>query len=306
MTDSAVFGLPRTGAVILNWNLPDQTLACAQSLRESSLPIDSLLVVDNGSTDDSAGVLRRALGANDVLALPENTGFSGGMNAGIREMRDRGMDYILVMNNDITVAPDMLRKLVDAGVADPSCSIAAPVVYFADPSDRVWHAGSRFGRFLLFPRRIADAEISRATTVEVDAVPASVWLLSVNAIDRIGVFDPRYFMYYEDWDYCWRARAAGSRVLVVGGARAWHAVSASTRSIPGFRHYHFSRGRTGFYLSHGTLLSRLAMLLALALSDGRVALSLLLKGQRAAAGARLRGFLAGIALAADLKPGGRT
>lgn len=300
MTDQAdLADLPRIGVVILNWNLPDQTLACVHALRESTLKADSLLVVDNGSSDESLATFKRALRADELLGLPENVGFAAGMNAGIREMRGRKMDYVLIMNNDICVAPDMLRKLVDEARIDPLCSIAAPVVFFTCPSDKVWHAGSRFGRFLLLPKRVDDAEISQAASTEVDAVPASVWLLSGKAIDKIGVFDTRYFMYYEDWDYCWRARAAGLRILVVGAARAWHAVSASTRSIPAVRHHHFSRGRTGFYLSHGSLYSRLGMLVGLALSDAQIALNLLLEGQFEAAGARLRGFVAGIALALD-------
>lgn len=305
MTDSALTGLPTIGAIILNWNLADQTLACVRALGESTLKTDSLLVVDNGSSDGSLAVFKRALRADETLGLPENVGFAGGMNAGIREMRRRGMDYVLIMNNDICVAPDMLRRLVDQARSHPSCAIAAPVVYWAHPKDKVWHAGSRFGKFLSLPKRVRDSEIGLANSVEVDAVPASVWLLSVKAIDLIGVFDARYFMYYEDWDYCWRARAAGLPILVVGGARAWHAVSASTRSIPGFRHYHFSRGRTGFYLSHGSLFSRLAMLIGIALSETQVALILLLKGQFDAVGARLRGFMAGIALASNREPGRR-
>ena len=305
MTNSALNGSPIIGAIILNWNLPDQTLACVRALGESTLKADSVLVVDNGSSDESLAAIKRALHANEVLGLPENIGFAGGMNAGIREMRGRGMDYVLIMNNDIHVAPDMLRRLVDEARIDPACSIAAPVVYLTCPSDKIWHAGSRFGNFLLMPKRVGDTEISRATTVEVDAVPASVWLLSVKAIDKIGVFDTRYFMYYEDWDYCWRARAAGLRILVVGGARAWHAVSASTRSIPELRQYHFSRGRTGYYLSHGPLFSRLAMLVGLGLSEALVALRLLLRGQFDAVGARLGGFMAGIALALDHRAGGQ-
>lgn len=302
MTDSALTGHPTIGAVILNWNLPDQTLACVRALGESTLKADSVLVVDNGSSDESLAAFKRALRADEVLGLPENIGFAGGMNAGIREMRGRGMDYVLIMNNDVCVAPDMLQKLIDEASIDPLCSIAAPVVCFTYPSEKVWHAGSRFGRFLLLPKRVGDDEIGRAASVEVDAVPASVWLLSSRAIDKIGVFDPRYFMYYEDWDYCWRAHAAGLRIRVIGAARAWHAVSASTRSMPAFRHHHFSRGRTGFYLSHGSLFSRFGMFVGIGLSDARIALSLLLKGQPEAAGARLRGFVAGIGLALDHRP----
>lgn len=296
---------PRIGAVILNWNLPHQTLACVRSLRESTLKVDSLLVVDNGSTDDSVMVLRRELGADDVLDLQTNTGFSGGMNAGIRAMRNRGMDYMLIMNNDVSVAPDMLQKLVDAAAADASCLIAAPVVYWANPQDRVWHAGSRFGRILLLPWRVRDAEAARIATTRVDAVPAAVWLLSEKAVDSVGVFDASYFMYYEDWDYCWRARIAGFHIVVVGGARAWHAVSASTRSIPGFRHYHFSRGRARFYLSHGSLFSRSVFFVALALSDVRAAVGLLLRGEYGAMSARLGGFRAGVTMALKGGSGGQ-
>ncbi len=289
----------------MNWNLPAQTLACVQSLRESTLGLDAMLVVDNGSTDDSVRILRRALGPEDVLDLPNNTGFANGMNVGIRLMRDRGMDYVLIINNDVSVAPDMLQRLVGAAVNDVSCAIVAPVVYWANPKDRVWHAGSRFGKILLFPWRLRDAEATGITPTQVDAVPAAVWLMSGKAIDNVGVFDSSYFMYYEDWDYCWRCRTAGLNITVAGGARAWHAVSASTRSIPGFRHYHFSRGRTRFYLSHGSLLSRSVLFVVLALSEAWAATGLALKREFGAARARLSGFRAGAAMALSGASGGR-
>src|SRR6185369_1745681 len=100
--------------VVLNWNRRADTLACLESLAQAEIGGAALYVVDNGSQDGSAAAVREAYPHVRVIALPENRGFAGGNNAGIRAALDAGAEGVLLLNNDTRVSPDFLAALLAA------------------------------------------------------------------------------------------------------------------------------------------------------------------------------------------------
>ena len=124
----------RITIVVLNWNLRDDTLACLASLAKAELGGAQIVVVDNGSRDGSVEAIRARFPAVEVLALPENRGYAGGCNAGIRAALDAGAEGVVLLNNDTEVAPDFLAPLVDAIDTDPTfAAVTSAVLRFDRP-----------------------------------------------------------------------------------------------------------------------------------------------------------------------------
>lgn len=240
-------------AIVLNWNLPDDTLACVRSLQASVRPARRIIVVDNASTDDSVRRFQCAFGdAVQVLRLPTNRGFAGGMNAGIQAALDAGAESVLLLNNDTVVAPSMLLRLRETAAQSPLAGIVGPAIYYFDAPQRLWQIGARRRPLLPIPLNLGAAALRRAGNrpLRVDYITGCAMFIRREVFIRIGLFDTDYVMYYEDADFCARARAAGFEILVAPHARMWHRVSRSARKVQAISRYLAAWGRARFYRQH--------------------------------------------------------
>lgn len=211
-------GVPRVGVVVLDHGRAADTKRAVASALDPSLD-PRVLVVENGSS--------RAESSRDRLCLPENLGFGGGMNAGITHLRREGCDRFLLLNNDAALEPGCLRLLAEA-LADPAYAAVGPVI-LDQVSGRVESRGLcvdlGWGRVRLEGHgRLPD---NRDGLREVNALSGAVIMLSLTAIERVGLLDADYFYGFEDVDWCLRARAAGFLLGLVERARARHAGGAS-------------------------------------------------------------------------------
>ena len=121
---------PRVGIIILNWNGKADTVECLHSLRKIDYPNYQVIVVDNGSTDDSVQTFRDQFPEIIVLPQTENLGFAEGSNCGIEYALAAGCDYVLLLNNDTVVAPDFLTELIAVGEHYPEIGMLSPVMYY--------------------------------------------------------------------------------------------------------------------------------------------------------------------------------
>ncbi len=214
---------PAVTAIVLNWNNAPDTLACLASLAQQDYP-HRVLVVDNGSSDDSVARIRAERPEVAILETGENLGYAGGNNAGIRHALAQGADWVFILNNDVTLDPACLGELVRATVAEPGAGIVGPLVLDAETPDRVQSAGmllSALGDSV----RLGAGELalpSASRHAYVDAVAGCAMLVSAGAVERAGLLDERFFMYREEVDWCLRVRQEGMCVLVVPTARIWH------------------------------------------------------------------------------------
>jgi GT2 family glycosyltransferase len=288
--------VPSVAAIVVNWNLPDLTLACIAALRASLYPRLQIVLVDNGSTSGCLATLRRAAPDCTLLALPYNRGFAAAANAGIRHALAADADYILLVNNDAVAAPDMLALLVAEAQSDARAGIVAPLILYQDAPARIWRLGDRERAWLPIPRALwRDARVDAAPTqpLDVDYVTGCGMLVRRELIEQLGGFDERFTMYYEDADLCRRARQAGYRIRVVPVARLWHKVSQSARIDRPATALLWMRSRVLFYRSKATGLRRAVtegFVLVTGLRDVLVAA---IRGERQLALALLRGFAAG-------------
>jgi GT2 family glycosyltransferase len=236
-------------SIVLNWNRREDTLTCLGALVAQQVPGDHrLLLVDNGSTDDTLVAVRAAHPTVAVLALPENRGYAAGVNAGVRRALASGADWTLLVNNDAVVTPGLLARLLDAGDA-PRAGMVAPTIYHLDAPDRVWPSAGRRRRLTLAARDTTAHPPTRAP-YDVDWATGCCLLVRRALWEDVGMFDARYRFYYEDHDLCIRARSAGWRILHVPDASALHRVAASTGlGTPG-QLYLLGRASVPFYVAH--------------------------------------------------------
>jgi GT2 family glycosyltransferase len=236
-------GGARIHAVLLNWNDWEQAVRCLDAVRASDGVDLDVLVVDNGSTGEDLDRLRGRLGEGRVLALPENTGYAGGMNAGLAFWRQAGGTApVLVLTPDAAVQPDTLRRLAAELDANDEAGIAGPLVVHArDGAGWVSAGGS------IDVRRARVGPIPAAPTAEpfdADWIDGCCMLIRRELVERLS-FDERFFIYFEEADFCCRARREGWRVRVVPDTTVDHPKSFGT--LPSYYFYYMVRNRYLFW-----------------------------------------------------------
>lgn len=241
---------PFVSIVILNYNGRDDTLACLRSLDHVQYPSVRIVVVDNGSTDGSIAALRDAYPELALIETGANLGFAAGNNLGVQHALDQGADYVLLLNNDTEVAPDFLCHLVDVIQADPQIGIVGPTIYYYEQPDVVWSAGGiiDWRRGTTRMAALNEADVGQFGTVPrpVDFVSGCALLISRSALERAGRLDPRFFMYYEETEWCVRVARAGFKILHVPESKIWHKISIEARAASPFVHYYMTRNRLLF------------------------------------------------------------
>lgn len=214
--------MKRVGIVVLNWNGWRDTLACVASVRASTYRDVELLLVDNGSTDDSIAHFNSNLPGVSLLQTGANLGFGGGCNVGIRQALAGGADYVWLVNSDAIVDPDALSVMVDLAEQNPAAGAVGSVVYERELPEKVQLWGG--GRVNLWLGR----SIHCTSPGTVDFISGASVLLRRAALEQVGLFDDAsFFMYWEDTDLGFRLRKAGWKLAVAAKSRIWHKQSAS-------------------------------------------------------------------------------
>ncbi len=256
------------GIVLLNWNGWRDTCACLESLQRLRSDFE-VVVVDNASTDDSRTRIREAYPEVVVLETSRNLGFAGGCNTGIRHVLERRSDFVWLLNNDTSVDEDALRSLVDKAKANENLGAIGSAIYFGDRRADLQAWGGGYINFWLghsrhFLRPVPDEAI--------EFITGASMLVRREAIDDIGLLDERFFMYWEDADYCFRLRAAGWSLGVAGDSRIWHKGSASVGKNSANLDRYFNASAARFFEKHARV-PGIAVLMGTGLRMGKRVLS---------------------------------
>lgn len=222
----------RISIVVLNWNGRDDTLACLDSVTCLSGGPYSVIVVDNGSTDDSVAAIRQQHPCVEVIETGQNLGFAGGNNVGIRRALDSGADFVLLLNNDTEVDPGLLNAFVDAARQRPDAGVFSAKIYFHADPQRIWYAGAAWNpvsaRFdQLGEGEIDDGRPAFTQLAETAYACGCAFFVPAARFRELGLLDDDFFLYFEETDWCARAQAAGHPSVFVPQARLWHKVSVS-------------------------------------------------------------------------------
>ena len=206
---AAVPADPKIGIVVLNWNGWRDTIRCLASLAGLNQGNHAIYVVDNASTDGSESHLRAWRPTLRILQSGANLGWSGGNNVGIRAALAEGCEHIYLLNNDATVRPDTLSRLVEATGLPRAGALGSLILSADDPSEAeftgtVVDAANHFPRQLEGPASQVDP--SPVATI---AVKGCSMLLTGAALRRVGLLAEEYFVNFDETDWCYRAAAAG-------------------------------------------------------------------------------------------------
>lgn len=223
---------PDVVIVVLNWNGRDDTLACLASLAAADLGGARVVVVDNGSRDDSVAAVRAAHPAVEVLALERNRGYAGGNNAGLRHALAAGAGAVLLLNNDTRPHADFLAPLLWALNAEPFAAAVCSAIHRLDRPELLDVA---YGALrvvdpdavkILGVNALPSEGFAERTEIEI-AIGCSL-LLRASALRDIGLFDEAYFAYHEDVDWSLRAHRRHWKLLYEPMSRVLHRGSGST------------------------------------------------------------------------------
>lgn len=277
--------------VLINWNGKQDTIECIQSLSALEMrnhDVD-IVVVDNGSDDDSATSIPKKFPHVKLVRLDQNTGFTGGCNAGIQKSMQIGAEYVWLLNNDTTVHTDALYKLVET-FAKHDIGIVGSKIYFSKGheyhKDRytksqqgkvIWYAGGMIDWNNVYASHRGVDEVDQGQYDELEEtmfVTGCSMMISKSLIQDIGLFDERFFLYLEDVEYCMRAKRNGYKVVYNPSSMVWHKNAQSSDGPGNKTHdYYLTRNRILFGMKYASIRTKFALLresVAIATSSSQV------------------------------------
>ncbi len=308
----------RVGVVVVNWNGADDTIATLESLLTAEPRPAHVIVVDNGSADDSlvrlrAWIRRNATSSSEagtddarsiqasawlfLLTASRNLGFSGANNVGLRLLAERtDVSHFLLLNNDATVAPDYFAQIQNAIADQPDAGLIGALIFRHPQREQIWFAGG----FEIRSRALILHHVAPPPTDEPYAtafVTGCAMVISRALYQVEGGLDEVYNpIYWEDGDYSHRARARGCPIIVVPRAHVYHRVGASgggERLTPRTAFFQ-NRNRAIYVRRNYRGVDRWVALLYLSVTKPARALVETARARGALGGAILRGFWRGL------------
>ncbi len=222
---------PSVTILIVNWNRREDTLECLASLSEISYPNYRIMLVDNGSTDQSVEAVQHSFPHVEIIRSDKNLRFAGGNNLGIERFLESDDDLCLLLNNDTTVDPGFLEPLVQAMQSAPEIGIAGPKILYHHRPGVIWFAGGvikpAWGYVRHFGLRQPD-DGRFDQPLDVSFLTGCCMLIRREVIEKTGMLDEGFYLYSEDADYCLRASKAGYKLKYEPTSHIYHKLSQST------------------------------------------------------------------------------
>jgi GT2 family glycosyltransferase len=219
--------LPSVFTIILNYNNYSDTKKTIESVLSLDYDANSVLLVENSTDPVVNRKMRSQFPALEILENEKNLGYAGGNNKGIQEAIARCADYIFLLNNDVILENDVLRKCVNAMEMSHDCAACQPQIAFLKNPDKTWSAGTQL--FFGYPRLFL-----KGTKLQRDGIKKSPYglvgcaiLFRTSAIERIGLLDESFYLLQEETDWCIRAKKMGYSLNIVSDAVVYHKISAT-------------------------------------------------------------------------------
>lgn len=227
---------PHVLAVVVATDGADWLTPTLRTLAAQRYPRLTVVGVDNASTDDTAAVMTRRLGEDHVIRMQSDIGFGRAVAAVLRSDHGADVDYVLLVHDDMALMPDALQWLVDAMESDHGLSVVGPKLREWDEETVLQQVGMSIDALGRAEPRIEPGELDQGQhdgRTDVLYVSTAGMLLRRDVFATLGGFDPRFGVFRDDLDLCWRVWVAGRRVGVVTDAIGYHVGSAANGSRPG-------------------------------------------------------------------------
>jgi GT2 family glycosyltransferase len=242
------------GIVTVTYNSGTVLADFIASLEGQSYGNFLVYAVDNASKDETIPMLE-AWKDSRLRIIPNetNVGVAAGNNQGIKAALSDGCDYVLLLNNDVYFGADLLQGLLD-GLAEHSCSMITPLIYYSQPDNMIWCAGGEFRKdFAWLSIHYGFKELDEGKFNEAKQIsfcPTCCLLMKSEVFDKVGLMDERYFVLADDTDFMYRALQAGIVTYYIPNIKLYHKVSVLRGEESPFSQRYYSRNRAFFIKKH--------------------------------------------------------
>ena len=265
---------------IVNFNGEKNTLSCLDSLDKVKVGGFelSVVVIDNASKEPFKTEKDYKNFELKIIQSDVNLGFAGGQNIGIKYGIENGIDYFVVLNNDVILEENFLSELLKTFSKYENCGLVSPKIYFAkgyefhkdlrykleDLGKVIWYAGGRvdWKNVISFHRGVDDVDKGHFDTLEkTDFASGCCEMIKREVFEKVGLFDEKYFLYYEDNDLSQRAKKAGFAIYYQPNAFLWNLNAISTGgSGSSLQDYYITRNRLLFGFKYASFKTKLALI----------------------------------------------
>lgn len=226
---------PKVFVITLNWNGKIDTLECIASVKNLNYQNYAIVLVDNGSSDGSVPAFRAHFPDITIIENRRNLGYGKGFGVGLKYAYECGADYFLILNNDTIIDPDALAELVKVAQQDERIGFVSGKVYWYKQRDVLQTAGRENHPLTLVGRHVGSGEVDHGQYDRIqdyDFVDDVFLLVRRQVYETVGGYDPTFFLYGEETDWCVRVRRAGFRIVYAPGAKIWHKGIIGSNNLP--------------------------------------------------------------------------
>ena len=274
--------------VILNFNGWQNTAECLKSILNLDVPRGVTvepIVIDNASSDSSVRKIKEEFPKLIMIENQTNMGFTGGNNEGMRLALASGADFVMLLNNDTVVRPDLIKNLLEPftrGTRDTldtsdTLSVGAfvPKIYFekgyefhknrykdSEKGKVIWYAGGKMDWENLIGENIGVDEVDHGQfdiRMEIELATGCCFMVRSDVLKNVGMFDDRYFLYYEDADFSQKMKRAGYKIIYEPKAIVWHKNAESSGVGSELHDYYITRNRLLFGMKYASIRTKVAL-----------------------------------------------
>ncbi len=241
--------LPKAIIITLNWNRKEDTIECMNSILKLDYPNYEIVIVDNASTDGSANAFRENFPDITVIENKENLGYARGFNTGIKYALEQNVRYVLILNNDTVTDKNAMKELVKVAESDPKIGFVSGKVYDYNESNKLQVVGKIINLNTGSVRNVGYGEIDNGQYDEINEykfLDDVFWLVRTEVFRKVGMYDPNFFLQFEETDLCARANKY-FKLVYTPHAKIWHKGGQSSGGWGGPTHtYYIARNKIIF------------------------------------------------------------
>jgi GT2 family glycosyltransferase len=268
----------KVGFITINFHSNQDTLDVVKQLGQNTLPLgvsSTVYVVDNDRSEELKKKLKKYSQAKYVDSPNGNVGFAAGNNLGFKQALADGIDIIVLINNDTLVPKDLILNILASPISDKKVGAVGGLIYFAkgfefedkytkeELGNVIWYAGGEYDWDNVYAKHTGVNEVDSGQydgRREVDFITGCLFIVRSDVLKKVGLFDERYCLYFEDSDLGMRIKKEGYKLILDSDIKLWHKVAQSSGIGSPLNDYFITRNRLLFGMDYARLRTKTALL----------------------------------------------